>query len=133
MKAKEIAKAKLESVIERMINKIESGETKSWFKPWAGTLPTNFSTKKEYRGFNVMMLWFMAEEVGFKTNNWITYKQAKALKGNIKKGEKKTVPMLKMYSVFNIEQCENLKVKEVRENTERADIETFIANTGGYY
>ena len=147
---KTTAQDKLKAVIEKMINKIENKEIKQWFKPWNGTIPANFSTKKTYRGFNVAMLWFIAEEMEYTTNSWLTFKQIKALKGTVKKGEKstpiffykplkiedketgeeKTIPMLKMYYVFNLDQTEGIDYKTVSENVQRTDIEAFVANTG---
>lgn len=147
------AQDRLNEIVERMIAKIENGETKSWIKPWNGTLPQNYSTKKEYRGFNVAMLWFVAEEQGYKRNSWLTFNQLKKMGAMVKKGEKatpiffykpcefkeideqsgeeivKTVPLLKSYNVFNLDQLDG--IEEEANNHERViEIEEFIINTG---
>ena len=77
-----------------------------------------------------MLLW-MAQVAGYRTPRCLTFKQALELGGNVRKGEHGTkvyfvkklqvqdknaddeaatriVPMLREYTVFNIEQCENL-------------------------
>lgn len=51
-------------------------------------IPMNFSTKKEYKGCNVMALWLAALMNGFSTNAWLTFKQAKAMGGHVRKGER---------------------------------------------
>jgi antirestriction protein ArdC len=144
-------KDKFNSLVENMIQKIENGETGTWIKPWSCGLPKNFMTKKHYSGANILFLWLEAEEKGYKSNNWLTFNQIKKLGGTVKKGEKsfsvfffkpleikeeneegeevkKTIPLLKTYNVFNIEQTTlEIDTKEVETIPE---IEEFISNTG---
>ena len=113
---------------EKIIEKLESGVS-PWRKPWNGSyLPCNHLSKKPYRGIN----YFMLSLSPYPSNEWLTFKQAKELKGNVKKGEKstpiffwntfnkevenskgemkkETIPFLKVYHVFNLEQCENIE------------------------
>ncbi len=141
---------KLNEIISKMIEKIETGEAGSWIKPWKTGLPQNFSTKKTYKGFNVFSLWITAEEMGYKTNNWLTFNQVKAMGGNVKQGEQatpvfffkpleikeedeagnetvKTIPMLKIYNVFNLDQT-TLEINS--DNVVIPEIEDFVTNTG---
>ena len=48
--------------------------------------PRNFSTGRPYRGINVMLLWSSCYSSPF----WLTFNQAKELKGTVRKGEKGT-------------------------------------------
>lgn len=117
----------LNSTIDNIIKKVE--EAGSWIKPFknmmAGGVPVNYATQKEYNGVNIFNLWDTAEKMGYPTNEWLTFNQAKKLKGSVLKGQKATtiyffkpikvkdedeeggykiVPMLKAYKVFNIYQ-----------------------------
>ena len=112
-----------------------------WIKPWTSAdgilgTPTNYSTKTEYHGGNVIVLTSIQMSKGYAHNKWVTYKGAKDLGGNVKKGEKgypvvfwkfivkedegkngetkeKKIPYLRYFQVFNIDQCEGIKMPEV--------------------
>jgi len=121
-----------EIVTAQIIEQLERGEI-PWHKPWnsAEGMPKNLVSKKAYRGINV---WLLAGR-GYESPYWLSFKQCKALGGNVKAGEKSTlvvfwkffdgpakaenedsetapkmrsVPMLRYYNVFNVEQCEGL-------------------------
>ena len=97
-----------------------------------GMLPYNAISRKNYRGINIALLWGASTVYG--SNSWVTYKQAGDLGGNVKKGEKSTpilffkmakktdkvtgeeikIPCPRIYHVFNTEQCENLKPRELK-------------------
>jgi antirestriction protein ArdC len=67
-----------------------------WFKSWrneSGSIcePINRMTKKEYRGINVFMLNAEASFKGYSCNEWLTYKQAQTLNGQVRKGEQSTM------------------------------------------
>lgn len=124
-----------EQVNERIIELLEKGVA-PWRKPWkneAGKIEVakNFISKKPYRGCN----FFMLNNMGYESPYWLTFQQAKQKGGNIRKGEKgtiiifwkalsineqndkgetlsKNIPFLKYSYVFNLAQCENLKVEE---------------------
>jgi antirestriction protein ArdC len=68
----------------------EEAGTPPWVKSWQSNLPKNFISKKEYRGCNVLLLWSAAREKGYKSPHWLTFKQARDLKGKVRKGEKAT-------------------------------------------
>src|SRR5665213_1389374 len=141
-----------EEITNRILADLEKG-VMPWEKPWkAGwglPLPVNASTGKHYRGINVLVLWDEAVKRGFSSPSWVTYNQAKALKGNVRKGEKgcgvvfykrlaktkslnlsdevmveqQTFWILRTYTVFNLDQVEGLDHLKVKPET----IEPFSA------
>lgn len=138
----------LKATIERLINKIESNTTPQWIKPFNCSFPSNYSSKTEYQGINILNLWSIAEDKNYSTNQWLTFNQVKALNGTIKQGEKaspvfffkpleieeeetaekKMIPMLKIYYVFNVSQT-TLEIQEEKKETIE-DIQSFIDSTG---
>ena len=90
--------------------------------------PKNLESTKPYRGVNVFLLAFTAYAKGYGSSYWLTFNQAKAKGGTVKKGEKssmvvfwkqlemtdretgdpKTVPLLRYYNIFNVEQCDGI-------------------------
>ena len=120
-----------ENVTARILSQLETG-TVPWVKPWAATagqnMPHNAATGRPYSGCNVVLLW-MAGHGRFASPRYMTFKQAKELGGNVKKGEHgfqivfvkpmtakpkaedekaRGFMMLKAYTVFNVDQIENL-------------------------
>jgi antirestriction protein ArdC len=98
-------------------------------------LPKNFKSKKAYRGVNIWMLCATSMLKGYTSRYWLTYKQAQGAGGHVKKGEKATpvcyfqwikpkakkgeeqdtnkrIPLLRWFSVFNIDQCEGVERPE---------------------
>ena len=83
---------------------------------------------------NTLLLGMASAASSYSNPHWITFKQAKTLGGCVRKGEKgtpiifykkliingrdgdaglddngqKSIPMLRGYTVFNVEQCDNL-------------------------
>lgn len=57
-------------------------------------MPVNALTRSAYRGINVLLLWLAAEEAGYSSNCWLTYRQAQALGGQVRKGEKSTMAVI---------------------------------------
>ena len=120
-------------VSARIIKELERGAA-PWVKPWSATagrnVPCNAMTNRPYSGCNVLLLW-MAQQAGYRTPRYLTFKQASELGGSVRKGEHGTkvifvkqlqirdaqaeeseatriVPMLREYTVFNVDQCEGL-------------------------
>jgi len=146
---------KFNELTTKLISTIENGDVGDWLKPFksSGRIPSNFSTHKRYRGLNVLFLWMMAQEEGYKTNYWLTFNQVVAMGGSVKKGslatpifffkfldikekndmgelELKHIPMMKTYNVFNLDQT-TLELEKVTSNNEVIpEIETFIQATG---
>lgn len=103
----------------------------SGIAPDAGA-PRNFETNRPYRGLNVFLLSAAAYVRGFKSPCWLTFRQIKARGGFVRKGEKatvvifwkqieveddedgqrKTVPVLRYYHVFNLDQTEGIPLPE---------------------
>jgi antirestriction protein ArdC len=77
-----------QTVTDRILSGLKSGVI-PWEKPWksprftGGPFPRNFYTGKPYRGINVLLLWSSEYSSPF----WLTFKQAQALKGSVRKGE----------------------------------------------
>lgn len=115
-----------EMITSRIITLLEKG-TIPWRKPWNGGdggLPMNLNSNREYRGINVFLLSCM----GFGSRYWLSFKQAKDRGGFVRKREKSTpvifwkryevtdtetgevkeVPVLRYYSVFNLDQIEGV-------------------------
>lgn len=149
-------------VSARIVAELEAGAA-PWIKPWSATpganTPCNAVTNRPYSGCNVVLLW-MAQAAGYRTPRYLTFKQAVELGGHVHKGECGTkvyfvkqlqvrdkgadddnatriVPMLREYTVFNVDQCENLPERIVapsaarpRNSDERcAEIDEFLACT----
>jgi antirestriction protein ArdC len=70
-------------VTESIIKQLESGVA-PWRKPWRTEMPANLVSRKEYRGINI----FILAPQGYGSRYWLTYRQAQALGGNVKKGER---------------------------------------------
>jgi antirestriction protein ArdC len=64
-----------------------------WRMPWTqgpGAIPRNLASGRPYRGINV----FLLAMVGYPSPFWLTFKQAKTLGGQVRKGEKSTTAIL---------------------------------------
>lgn len=122
-------------VTDNIVAALDAG-TIPWHKPWAaaGGMPRNLASRKPYRGMNVLLL-----SLGqpYLSPWWLTFKQAQDLGGHVRKGEKSSLvtfwkfregkkdtgddsasedwpqehqaPLLRYYSVFNVEQCEGIE------------------------
>jgi antirestriction protein ArdC len=116
-----------EIVTSRILAELERGVV-PWRKPWRTLPPANLISKKPYRGINV----FLLALAGYGSQYWLTYRQARALGGNVRRGEHGTKivfwkfdtyetetadgeseerksAFLRYYTVFNLEQTEGLK------------------------
>ena len=126
-----------QAVTDSIIAALEAG-VKPWSCPWQRVpsmsgLPSNYATGAAYSGMNIMLLWSSASEQGFSDSRWMTYKQAKAEGGQVRKGEHGTtaifyttttlekenddgetdyIPMLKTFTVFNVEKIDGLPLSD---------------------
>jgi antirestriction protein ArdC len=76
-------------VTDRLVRALEAG-TVPWQRPWAlAGRPRSLSTRKPYRGVNVLLLGITAAERGYASPFWGTSRQINALGGHIRKGQSK--------------------------------------------
>lgn len=127
-------------ITRKIIADLERGHV-PWVQPWgnSGTaspldLPGNAVTGRKYSGINVLILWGAVIEGGFSSQSWLTFRQARDLGAQVRKGERGTtvvyasrfipggkgqpvlvegtsrrgIPFLKRFRLFNAEQCEGL-------------------------
>jgi antirestriction protein ArdC len=148
-----------QTVTNSIIEALERG-VKPWVCPWkckgaVSGIPSNFSTGKAYTGMNIMLLWCSAAKHGFQDPRWLTYHQATEQGAQVRKGETGTtgifyktlekendagelerIPMLKTFTVFNIEQTDGLNLDEeigpqpVTEFDPLPDVEALFQRTG---
>jgi antirestriction protein ArdC len=129
-----------DDITSKIIAELEDGRV-PWVQPW-GTpsakaqlaMPKNASTDRTYSGINVLILWGAVIEQGYAGQSWLTFRQALALGGNVRKGERgitvvyadrfvpehakrsaaasggeaRAIPFLKRFTVFNTDQCDGL-------------------------
>lgn len=120
-------------ITDALLVKMEAGII-PWHKPWtaATSSPHNLSGRT-YRGANSFWLDLLREMKGYSAPVWLTFNQAKAAGGSIKKGEKGTAVFFwsfsekknestgkveklvwaKAYTVFNIDQTEDVEIAKV--------------------
>jgi antirestriction protein ArdC len=114
-------------ITDRITTLLTQG-TVPWHKPWKARtgLPRNFVSQKPYRGINVFLLIAMS----YESPLWLTFRQASQLGGSVRKGEKacpvvfwkqlaiedkksgemEKKRLLRYYHVFNVSQCDGLKI-----------------------
>lgn len=80
-----------QKITDQVIEMLEAG-TAPWHKPWKdlGGVPVSMSTKKPYRGINILLLGMAAQANGFSSRWWGTYEQIAERGGQVRKGEKST-------------------------------------------
>jgi len=129
-----------DEITDKIIAELEAGHV-PWVQPWENAaakapvaMPKNAATDRQYGGANVLILWIAAREGRFSGQRWLTYRQALAMGGHVRKGERgttvvyadrfvprdekrranetgeeaKAVPFLKRFIVFNTDQCDAL-------------------------
>jgi len=135
-----------ETITSRIIEQLEAG-TAPWHKPWRvrgkNGLPRNLVTMREYRGINV---WILLSS-GFSSPYWLTYRQAQMVGGHVRMGEKglpvvywkfgtrevedgdevieQRSVLCRQYSVFNIEQCEGLRLQPAQPATDKSQVQAI--------
>lgn len=130
-----------EEITAKIIAQVEAGII-PWVQPWGGgpSLPINASTKRPYSGVNILLLWDALFSRDYACNQWLTFKQALAFGGVVRKGEKgttliftdrftpeaertraietggdvRTVQFLKRFTVFNVAQIDGLPLGAFR-------------------
>jgi antirestriction protein ArdC len=139
-----------ESITNRIVSMLEAG-TVPWRKTWGngnGKAQNAFS-KRPYRGVNSLI----TNLSGYADPRWATFNQIRANGGHVQAGakgtpiifwmrheiEKKTeeadarsIPLLRLYHLFNVEQTTGLQLPEIAKKTEPANTieaaEKIVAN-----
>lgn len=119
-----------DAVYNQIIEEMSKGKL-PWRKLWSGPKPQNAKTGRPYSGIN----FFMLSCSGYADARWLTYKQAIEMGGQVKSGEKsvkivfwnilskeengkkKSIPLLKYFNIFNVEQIEGLNIEDIQNET----------------
>jgi len=125
-----------QTVTDKIVAALESG-TPPWVRPWTGAdfdpAPANATTQRPYRGINVLLLNLQSMSRGFERNRWMTFQQALSVGACVRKGEhgtpvvffkmhevdaagverqpaeeRKVIPLLRSFTVFNVDQVDGL-------------------------
>jgi antirestriction protein ArdC len=80
-----------DEVTARIIAELEAGRF-PWVQPWSNAaaapgLPRNATTGRAYSGVNVLILWGAVIAGGYANQGWLTFRQALAAGGCVRKGE----------------------------------------------
>lgn len=125
-----------EEISARILEALEAGVV-PWQKPWLVFPLQNALSRKPYRGINTLLLGLQTQ---YQDPRWLTFRQALELGGHVRQGEKGTriyfwkfhdceeeeetprrrAPLLRAYTVFNVEQCEELNLPPLPELPARA-------------
>ncbi len=129
-----------DDITNKIIAELEKGRF-PWVQPWDApsvkaqlAMPKNASTNRAYSGINVLILWGEVIEKAYTGQSWLTFRQALALGGHVRKGQRGTtvvyadrfvpddakrraaqsggearaIPFLKRFTVFNTDQIDDL-------------------------
>jgi antirestriction protein ArdC len=130
-----------DEVTAKIIAQLEAG-CFPWTQPWNTSaavpgLPRNAITGRPYSGVNVLILWGAVIEGCYPSQDWLTFRQALAAGGCVRKGERgqtvfyadrftpedarekaesqdgelRSIPFLKRFTVFNAAQCDGLPAR----------------------
>jgi antirestriction protein ArdC len=153
-------------ITDRIVADLERG-VRPWVRPWSVVNAAGRITRPlrhngtPYQGINVVLLWSEAVARGFASSTWMTFKQSLELGGRIRKGEsgtmvvyankvtktetddngddvERTVPFLRAYTVFCVDQIDGLPDQYYKsaaapatQPAQRiAHADAFFANTG---
>lgn len=138
-----------DEVTDRIIQELEEGRV-PWVQPWGRLgaptvgLPHNAVSGRPYSGVNILVLWGEGMARGYYGQGWLTFRQALAAGGVVRKGERGTsvvfadrfvpkegpgrtpvpdgtdrdrreVAFLKRFTLFNVAQCDGLSGATVSE------------------
>lgn len=152
-------------ITDRIVADLERG-VRPWVKPWNAANAAGRITRPlrhngmPYQGINVVLLWSEAIARGFTSPIWMTFKQSLGLGGHVRKGEsgtmvvyankftktetdehgddvERTVPFLRAYTVFCVDQIDDLPdhyygrpAPSIAPGQRIAHVDGFFANTG---
>lgn len=127
------------SITKQILTDLAKG-IRPWHRPWNSPIQPGNSIRPlrhngiPYSGINTLILWASASAKQFTNSAWMTFRQAQALQGQVRKGEKGTkivftskiertrkdkegeeevvrIPFLRTYTVFNADQIDGLPEK----------------------
>ena len=138
-----------DEVTAKIIAQLEAG-CFPWAQPWSSAaavpgLPRNAVSGRPYSGVNVLILWGAVIEGCYPSQDWLTFWQALAAGGCVRKGERgqtifyadrftpdnerdggeaqesepRSIPFLKRFVVFNAAQCDGLSRQSKRPSVSR--------------
>lgn len=145
-------------ITQQIIAQLEAG-VRPWTQPWKAGASVSRSLRHDgtpYTGINVILLWSEAASRGFTQPTWMTFRQALALGGHVRKGEtgstvvyanrvtrteindpgedeRVAFPFLKAYSVFNVEQIHDLPEKFAPAGIARVNTDTRISRAEVFF
>jgi antirestriction protein ArdC len=124
-------------ITDKIVTQLEQG-VRPWMQPWSAggdgariVRPRRYNGQP-YNGINVLMLWSAADEKGYASPLWMTFKQALEFDAHVRKGEtgslvvyadkitrtetdattgeeaERAIPFMMGYTVFNVEQIDGL-------------------------
>jgi antirestriction protein ArdC len=127
-----------QTITDKIITELEAGTApwvRPWSGE-ADPFPRNALSQRPYRGINNVLLGMEAHCRGYTSNQWLTFRQAHQLGAHVRKGErastiiyyearmvekedadtvadgdeaeKRFMPLLKIFSVFNLDQVDDL-------------------------
>lgn len=128
-------------ITARIIAELEAGRL-PWVQPWGTAkaaigMPYNAASDRRYSGINILTLWHAVVTRGFRGHGFLTFRQAIALGGSVRRGErgvgvvyshrgtgsdrdggaakggdgedrKGGFSFLKQFTVFSVDQCDGL-------------------------
>jgi antirestriction protein ArdC len=130
-----VSQSTYDAVTARITEALDRGAV-PWRKPWNDSfaIPCNAVSHRPYSGINLLLLSINP----FTDHRWVTFTQARALGGHVKFGELsslaifwkqwqpeggedgkevvpgRSIPVLRHYHLFNVEQCEELKIEPLQ-------------------
>lgn len=153
-----------EKITLQIIAAVEAG-AEAYRMPWhrwgqSLAQPVNAVSGRTYRGINRLLLWAAAENAGYPSGRWATYRQWNELGAQVRTGERstgilfwkqitnitgedaeqeislatRTHPMARVYCVFNEQQVEgarpSVQHQPLTQNERIEAAEAFVAATG---
>jgi antirestriction protein ArdC len=121
-----VATDRYAEITDRIVDALENGEVLPWVRPWRSAGPLrNAFTGHVYRGINTLLLGMMP----YSDPRWATYNQITKAGGDLRgqkgvqivmwkfykkedpdTGKEKTIPFMKYFTVFNVEQATGLEL-----------------------
>jgi len=145
-------------ITNQIIAQLEAG-VRPWNQPWAASTSVSRPLRHDgtpYSGINILLLWSEAAMRGFTAPTWMTFRQALALGGHVRKGERGStvvyadilvrtetseagedatsrIPFLKAYTVFNIDQIDDLPERYAPQSQPTINSEVRISAAEAFF